>query len=143
MTQCNGCGGCCDPVALPLSPLEISQLTEDECDSPLTYRWLTQDLTVIKRREGLQRANYMSQGGKSMRVTKGIGKTETEIVYTMFYECRHYDAENRECTNYENRPPMCSGYPWYDQPVDKNKALPDECEFRLDQGEVPVKFTKK
>lgn len=27
------------------------------------------------------------------------------------YTCKHFDPEAKLCTNYENRPRMCSGYP--------------------------------
>ena len=28
------------------------------------------------------------------------------------YTCRHWDEETRLCTDYENRPPMCSNFPY-------------------------------
>lgn len=33
-----------------------------------------------------------------------------------YYTCKHHNAETGNCDNYENRPRMCSSYPFYGNP---------------------------
>lgn len=48
-----------------------------------------------------------------------------------FYACDQIGADGR-CQAYEQRPLVCRGYPWYDQPV-RDMPLPDpECGYRED-----------
>lgn len=131
--QCNGCGGCCNPVALTYRPIDVLtgkvlHLTDAD------RRWVLEDLTPISRREGLERSPHMSQGGRTAYLHEG----EPVLLWTHFYECRHYDPETRQCMNYDNRPDICSGYPWFDMPPEPNLALPLECSFREDIGQPVV-----
>lgn len=128
--ECNGCGGCCDPVVLPYSRNEIARALPSEFDDPELRRFVLEDLTPIRRRDGLQRASYLSAG---VTVLGRPGDPDsTFLAWSFFYECRHYDRENRRCLNYENRPSLCRGYPWYGEPPDPSKALPVECSYRED-----------
>lgn len=36
-----------------------------------------------------------------------------QVVDPCFFYCAHYDEETATCTDYDNRPDMCAGYPWY------------------------------
>ena len=64
-------------------------------------------------------------------VTKTRIKTEPKWVF--FYECRHYNIETRQCLDYENRPSICRGFPWYGKEpvVSTLDELPD-CGYRED-----------
>lgn len=138
MTVCpDGCGACCDPVLSPYTKLDVL-LGRVACD-PETARWVLEDLTPISRRQGLTEVDYLSEGGRTMAIVDGV----PTVGWTYFYRCRHFDAEARLCRNYENRPPACRDYPWYGDPPDPNKALPRECAFRADLGQVPVPLVRK
>lgn len=54
--------------------------------------------------------------------------------------CDLYDPATRQCTAYEARPPVCSGYPYYsDGPnLARLDALPEQCGYRADWQ--PVKL---
>lgn len=107
-------------------------------------QWLLNDLTPITRREGLRRSPHYHNGISEFGVRHPVTGAITHVpVVTLFYECCHYDRETRRCLNYEHRPPVCSGYPWYDERVDPAKALPEACEYRRDIGQVPVALTTK
>lgn len=133
MGECNGCGRCCDPVVMPYGPDDLRRL-KDRLD-PDEYRWATEDLTLLGRREGMRRAEYLESG-----MTFGIGPDGVIMLWSYFYDCRWFDKDRRVCTNYDNRPDVCSGYPWMGDPPDRRKALPPECGFVVDVGRVPVKM---
>lgn len=126
-------------MMLPYTQLEAAQARDDEIE-PENRRWIAEDLTPITRREGLRRTkDYVTKGLTIL----GDERTGDALwVWSHFYECKHYDPATKQCGNYENRPPICSGYPWYGQQVDNSKALPSECSFRADQG-TPVTIMDK
>lgn len=132
---CNGCGGCCDPVPLAFTPDLVRRIPLRRwLEAGFTERdrdWILNDLTRLPRREGRERAGYMTQGG----ITYGSVHGEFVAAVTHFYSCRWYDPDARRCTNYENRPSMCSGYPWYGNPPDPLMALPPECGHRVEIGQ--------
>lgn len=101
MTECNGCGSCCDPV------------------------FLTHAMAV--KRETL----LTPQGDqlREMLTPLGPSKSGEGIVF----ECMHFDKHERRCTNYEGRPEMCSGYPWYGG-APKEGVLGLTCSFQADLG---------
>lgn len=139
MTQCNGCGGCCDPVVSPFTHRQLRGLLPIQMDAEqrINREFMLNHLTPISRREGLRRAPHLTQGG----VTFAIFEGRPVEVWSQFYECDFYDPEAKACTAYEQRPPMCSGYPWYDGRPDPSAALPGPCEFHLDVGRKPTPVT--
>lgn len=137
MTECNGCGRCCDPVALPyrvagMGPEQIALIDPGDRD------WVLNHLTEIRpRRDGLAMVrDYMRDG---MTWGLGLDGRMAEVV-TFFYSCDFYDPETREGLAYDERPDVCSDYPWYGMPPDASKAIPPDCEFNLDIGK-PVAVT--
>jgi Fe-S-cluster containining protein len=46
--------------------------------------------------------------------------------------CDAFDPDTRECTAYEDRPPICSGYPWYGKTPDRERLLDPCCSFNAD-----------
>lgn len=100
MTECNGCGSCCDPVSL----------------SP----------AMVHRRDSSfgQQADQLREMLIPVGPARGGGAN---------YECIHFDKRERRCTNYEGRPEMCRGYPWYGKaPVEDIIGL--TCSFQADLG---------
>lgn len=125
-----GCGACCDPVVLPYSRAEVQRSMPGEWDDPRTRDFVLNDLTPIRRRDGLQRAAYLSSGVTVLGAPGTPGAVV--LAWSFFYECRHFDQESRRCTNYEGRPDVCREYPWYGEAPDPAKALPVECIYRDD-----------
>jgi hypothetical protein len=47
--------------------------------------------------------------------------------------CAKFDQHARTCTAYDDRPPICSGYPWYDDAPDPGRySLDPVCAFHAD-----------
>ncbi len=133
MTQCApNCGACCDPVVLPYTRLEAMT---DPRISPAERRWAQDSLSPMGDKEGyakmphLRRPDMVDQFGAPAR--------------PFFFRCRKFDSQTRECTDYENRPAVCRGFPWGGGPPRPDAALPLQCSFRADLGEVPVEITAK
>lgn len=145
-TECNGCGGCCDPVTSIFTPSDLARLPPDAVDDR-TRRWLLHDLERIPRREGLAASPHLTGGG---RTTFSMdGRTGQPVVaFSVFYRCRLYDAESRRCTDYDNRPQVCRDFPFEGRQGaeltewDHAAALPFECSFRADIGQ-PVTIRSK
>ena len=58
------------------------------------------------------------------------------------YRCLNFDSATRLCADYENRPDVCRGYPWYGKAPSAKRAggLPQRCVFA---SEVPVSIRSK
>lgn len=136
MTGCNGCGACCDPVVSPFTLDQLRKLLPIQLDAEQRENkaFMLAHLTPITRREGLDRSPYLTQGGITY-ITVGGRMVE---MFSNFYDCDFYDRATRSCTAYEQRPPMCSQYPWYGGIPDPSAALPGPCEYHLDVGRTPV-----
>jgi len=144
MTQCNGCegsevAGCCSPVMLPFSRIDAETAPPDKME-PENRRWVLEDLTPISRREGLRRTPYVESG---LTIYGNEHTGESYWFWSFFYECKHYDAATKQCMNYENRPPMCKGFPWYGEAPDPLKSLPEHCSFKKDVTTVGVTIADK
>ncbi len=138
-TKCNGCGQCCDPVTVPLGPETLREFPEIAEELPeKTRRWIL---------EALSPAEFPEWADESWGVpwTEVVTSHGTKQVRAEFYNCAHYDRESRSCMAYDERPDICSGYPWYDGAPNALAALPPACEFHLDVGRqpVPVEITTK
>lgn len=128
MTECNGCGSCCDPVVLHFTQEEYANQEIDPADK----RWILEDLTPMPRKEAKDKEPdyyHTSMDGfwDPYTVTAGL---------PFFYSCKHFDAATRECLNYEHRPPMCLGYPWHGKAPNRNTLLFPKCSFREDIGQL-------
>lgn len=136
-----GCGACCDPVAWVVPPGLVETLTDGRVADDAMWRdvlWARGHFTYVPRREGLARASYLSDG------VMVLGNEHVALdVVTYFYECDAFDREARTCTAYGDRPPMCSGYPWYDDAPDPTKSVPEVCGYLPDVGRVPVTITPR
>ena len=103
MTECSRCGDCCDPVWYPYGPADLRQLNE-RVDSP-DVRFAV----AHWRATGEQRDDGHA------------------------YTCDFFDATTRLCTAHDERPPICRGYPWYDEPPARRLVvLPVQCSYRAD-----------
>ena len=105
----------------------------DEIDDR-TRRWVLEELTPISRREGLDMRPDLRG-----RNTLTWARDHWEATYSSFYLCSNFDVDTRRCSAYDDRPPVCAGYPHYGKPprADAVPALPPECSFNVDYG-LPV-----
>lgn len=132
-----GCGACCDPVPYTATQAELrsvmpATLTEE---GRLNRAWVLEHFTPIPRGVGLRATPEMTSGHTVAINPKTL---ETVEVWTHFYECDAFDPATRSCTAYDDRPPMCGGYPWYGVRPDPTKAIPAECGYNVDVGREPV-----
>jgi Fe-S-cluster containining protein len=132
---CNGCGHCCNPVILDKTKREYQmQLPETE-EGKANRRFVLDCLTLLPAAEGHRRAQYLFDPSIELGVSATVGGEPTVAVF--FYECKNYDPDERKCLDWENRPPVCRGFPWYDGPPRREAVLPPECSFIED---IPVKL---
>lgn len=104
MTECSACGACCDPVWFPFGPADLRQLNERVNDANVRFAV----------------AHWHATG-------------EQSDVAGHAYQCDFFDHETRLCTGHEERPPVCRGYPWYDEPPGMRLVvLPSGCSFEVD-----------
>lgn len=134
----DGCGACCNPVAATFTLDDLrralpSLLTED---GRLNRAWALEHFTQIPRGHGL-RATPEMDTGHTMAVSRADPTVLVEV-WTYFFTCDAYDPDARTCTAYDDRPPMCSEYPWYGMKPDPTKAMPAECGYLPDIGREPV-----
>ena len=128
MTDCNGCGACCDPVSLAYTQTEA--LTRVGLD-PDDRRFIVEDLRPLSQREGRRRAFWIGE----LEVERGqVWQGLDGSPLRFDYECRHFDPVSRRCLNYEHRPPLCRRFPWQGRPP-PGVALPPPCSYRADIGQ--------
>lgn len=134
MTDCNGCGGCCDPVVLLGDRFALARGVTDA----RMRRWLLEDLSPMPYREAARKANAGLVAARSNPAAVLTGPDEGpnfagEAVG--FYRCRHFDPATRRCLSYDDRPEVCRQYPWLGGAPRPNAALPDACSYRADIGQ--------
>lgn len=98
-------------------------------------------LTPMRRADGRRMVMAWSTGWSEV-----IEGGQAMLLPAFYYRCDRFDVETRRCTDYDNRPAVCRGYPWYGSPPDPNKALPPTCSFRAEVGqpvaEMPVEWRR-
>lgn len=144
MTECNGCGGCCNPVALAVTVSEAMALLptdsaiprrpgEQRID-PRTRQWIIHELTPITKRQAVELRPELEGRRTSIRLGDGTYSPRP----TRYYRCRWYEEDTRQCTNYENRPDVCRDYPPFGPiPEGMEPGMPLTCSYRADYG-LPV-----
>lgn len=115
MTECSRCGACCDPVLLPFHP---HHRAKQRLTGPLEdwerhqYAFYLEHWTVIGE--------------------PGEGESQYKVA------CDQFNPATRECTAHEDRPAICSGFPWYGRdpmrPVSGavREWLVPQCSFNAD-----------
>jgi Putative zinc- or iron-chelating domain len=130
LTECNGCGACCDPVTLPVSSAQLATMGSRLTDGD----WMREHLHPIPRREGRARQAWAKGRGWNERIDEH-GDPVIEAVF--YYGCDRYDPVAKRCTDYEGRPGMCRDYPWHTGAPIEGADLPPTCSYRADIG-LPV-----
>lgn len=146
MTECNGCGQCCEVVALSYRQTQADilklrgEIPEDEA------KWAKECLVPMSRRvvKELQPDLLHLMVPPPHMVN---ARLRAGTVIPFYYSCKNWDSETKMCTDYENRPNLCKGFPWFDGRPSPHKYLPPQCSFRADVGlpieDIPVKMGKK
>ena len=106
-----------------------------DAEEEANNRFIVKHWRQLTRREGLRRAPWFAD---AQRGKIGTVDAHGRAVEPVFYECDRYDTTTRQCTAYDERPPVCDGYPYYGGPKRTDGALPPACEFLRDRGEQPV-----
>lgn len=108
MTDCSKCGDCCENIWTKFSP--------EERNSP--------DRNFDEA--GKQTVEFVNKYWIHLGPDKVDGHR---------YSCTKFDTNTRLCTAHDERPPVCSGYPYYSRPVEEFKLathLPARCSYQAD-----------
>jgi Fe-S-cluster containining protein len=114
-TECNRCGDCCTDIYLSSTKVALRQIIRDNPDQPsLSARFVLA---------------HWHRSGTAVGDPKGHVR----------WSCDRFDPDTRLCTAHDDRPPVCSGYPWYGRdPAEVAKEvsvvsrLPPRCAFFAD-----------
>lgn len=102
------CGACCDPVSLPE----------------------TQALKIF----GALEHNIGPQADQLYDLWSPIGPSASDPDSVLF-RCAAYDVASRSCTEYDDRPPVCSGFPWYGkEPNEAKIPARSVCGYQAELG---------
>jgi Fe-S-cluster containining protein len=119
MSLCNQCGACCRVLTLEQAPEEV-QATAAVCSVlgiPSDAIFAAQHWHPLTREEAMRRNPFY------------VHHLPPDA---HFYSCDQLGDDGR-CMAYEERPLVCRGYPWYEQPV-RAMELPDpDCGYSYDQ----------
>lgn len=124
MTTCNGCGDCCDPVWLAgdtwLRVLEdlANGWADRDCPNQANLRFIQEHWNAVE----------LLPDGTRVR-------------------CDRFDPDTRRCLAYDERPPVCTGFPWYGCEPTARAPLSPRCSYWADlptedrpPGWVPVEL---
>ena len=111
---CNRCGDCCNPIKTSWSPEEIAvKLGTKEIDENGS-----RDFTFI--------ANHWSC----------ISRDEDDRTYD--YQCNKFNRVTRMCEAYDERPPICSDFPYYGKEPEDGRSFEKNCSFWWDVKDRPA-----
>lgn len=125
---CNGCGECCNPVTL--LPERVAYLTRfydrgnpDTEPEKFPELDLSDPVVLDKAREHYHNGRYVVEHWTDRTLDPdGI----------VSVRCPFYDKYTGACKNYDDRPPLCSGFPWYGKApgeVTTVRQLPPPCGY--------------
>lgn len=102
--KCNMCGKCCEVIALPIPP--------EHLDPASGMRYVDSKFMF---------ENFVPVDAETARSINPHIIIESEELLNgteqYFYTCKQYDKENKLCMAHEQRPHVCSGFPWYNKPI--------------------------
>lgn len=125
-TRCSG--HCCKRFPLPFGPVELWTEYLEVRASDKVVRHDPVEIVKVAEMVVYLGATYAPPGA--------IFHNGTTIKH--YYTCRYHDAATGDCKNYENRPNMCSDYP-YGQPCEHGNACTwDEARNGTHRRHLPV-----
>jgi Fe-S-cluster containining protein len=143
MTSCpsgqNACGSCCDPVVLHFDPAEMIQRrlfvldTWDPGTEEGWEHWLAKGYedNAESRAHCMDEFREDSQGVRNARFMKAywtvreagvIEEGEKTASKPWLMTCAKFNTHTRACEAYDERPPICSDYPWYGEEPSTERA---------------------
>lgn len=120
MTECVGCGDCCENI--PLNTPERADI--------YGKRLLAGDT-----RGSTGALRKMAAWLANLTVLSGPVRAHDSNELRWRYACPLFDTETRRCTDHSNRPPVCRNYPHYKrepQPYPGMDGLSPRCSFNAD-----------
>ena len=119
--ECTGCGACCRVLTLEQSPEEIQQMAvlTRLLGIPSDHQFAARHWRPLTRDEAMARNPFYTS-----RLPTGAH----------LYTCDRLGDDGR-CLAYDERPLVCRGYPWYDQPPRAMALADPECGYRVDLPE--------
>jgi len=127
MGKCNQCGMCCRAIALRYTKKEIAATWSD-----INGKFMVKNWVRISKKQALKNNPHVAH---LQKLYAEEGST------TYWYACKL--LKDGLCSVHENKPPICSGYPWYDQQPDKGEYLYSAtCGFKEDIAEFDPKTAK-
>jgi Fe-S-cluster containining protein len=103
-----GCGDCCDPVFLAADATERAD-------------WWKQEITAGRPPSEGSDADFISKHWhEEWRDERGAR-----------YRCDFFDPNHRECTAHDQRPGVCSGFPWYGEEPTRGRVA-GRCSYQWD-----------
>lgn len=112
--KCGMCGKCCEAIHIPVSPEDLTKYEGGD------FKFVRENWIPITHEEAYEINPFLA-----------LSKELHEGRY--FYTCTKLDKETGLCTVHENRPKVCSGYPWYGRrPEFKDPLYAEECGYKID-----------
>jgi len=122
MAECNGCGACCRVLTLEQSPEELKNLAAVTrvLGIPSDAQFAAEHWRPLTREQAMARNPFY---------------TARLRPDAYLYTCDRL-GDDGKCQAYDERPLVCRGYPWYDQPPRAMALADPECSYEIDQPAV-------
>lgn len=120
MAECSKCGDCCEAIPFQLTKKEMREM--DVSPGHVNEENIS---FILKHWRRISRKKFVQKHPEAIHTTSKV-----------FYTCTKWDPETRLCTARDERPPVCSDYPWYGgDPEITQRMLPARCSFWADVPE--------
>lgn len=118
MSLCNQCGACCRVLTLQQSPeeLQATAALTGALGIPSDAGFAAQHWHALTRDEAMRRNPFY---------------TSRLPADAHLYSCDRLGEDGR-CMAYDERPLVCRGYPWYDQPPRDMELADQDCGYFYD-----------
>jgi Fe-S-cluster containining protein len=103
------CGKCCEAIHIPVDYKEVTRMANgDNFDA----KFIRDNWIPISREEAFA-INPTIQSNMSKAQEWAENEDADPYRHMHFYTCSKLDKEKGLCTVWQDRPKVCSGYPWY------------------------------
>lgn len=127
VTSCSGCGDCCDPVTHDVRQSRaFVRGWAGAADPRIDYVWTNLYVKESKWREDRREEAIRNYLDARWMVDHWLDLGDGDAL------CDAFDPETRTCLAYDERPPVCSSYPWYGKPPDNGAIASLRCSFWAD-----------
>jgi Fe-S-cluster containining protein len=111
---CARCGDCCDPVKIDFG-VWVRAVAQ-------ARRYSASDCSDDEDRQYWANAVFLASRCRPAGFSDG----------QVLLECANYDRAHSICRDYDNRPPLCSRFPWYDYEPGDLGICELRCSYLLD-----------